>query len=197
MKLARPPLTWDQVINYAFLADFDVLRDCREDISKRPWANPASRALMDDYFKVIRAQEEITRLNVEIQRVITYLHDEERFLRLREQELSTKNPILAHQINRLCQERSRFSDLHMRRFRSLLSLQKFTGKLSVGCSIDRTRHVGVGLAGIDPDQWHSQGDNVSEEEGDDPDEGEDLDLQELEERLQIISTVLSTQTDEQ
>jgi len=34
-----------------FLADFDLLRDARQDISQRPWATPAGRLAMDLYFK--------------------------------------------------------------------------------------------------------------------------------------------------
>ncbi|KAH6906938.1 hypothetical protein BKA70DRAFT_1372270 [Coprinopsis sp. MPI-PUGE-AT-0042] len=30
----RPQLTWDQIVDYSFLADFDLLRDSREDIRK-------------------------------------------------------------------------------------------------------------------------------------------------------------------
>lgn len=104
MKLPWPVLTWDQVVSYAFLADFDVLQDCRDDISKRPWANPGSHTLMDDYFKVLRAKEEIVRLNIEIQRVVTHLHDEERFFLSKEQEIGKIDPVLAHQIKHLRSE---------------------------------------------------------------------------------------------
>ena len=65
----QPPhdeLSWDEVVEYAFLADFDLLRDTRQDIRKRPWATPAARLTMDSYFKILRAKEEIVRLNVEI-----------------------------------------------------------------------------------------------------------------------------------
>ncbi|KAG6852084.1 hypothetical protein C0991_003278 [Blastosporella zonata] len=43
----RPQLSWDLVVEYAFLADFDLLSDTREDIHERPWAKPAARVLMD------------------------------------------------------------------------------------------------------------------------------------------------------
>ena len=63
----KPQLQWDQVVEYSFLSQFDLLRsDSREDISQRPWATPAGRLAMDLYFKVQRAHEEIQRLNVEI-----------------------------------------------------------------------------------------------------------------------------------
>ncbi|KAJ6583736.1 hypothetical protein B0H10DRAFT_1962028 [Mycena sp. CBHHK59/15] len=37
----RPPLSWEEVVEYTFLADFDLLRDSnRVDPSQRPWALP-------------------------------------------------------------------------------------------------------------------------------------------------------------
>ncbi|KAJ6605926.1 hypothetical protein B0H10DRAFT_2310689 [Mycena sp. CBHHK59/15] len=63
----RPPLSWEEVVEYTFLADFDLLRDSnRVDPSQRPWALPAARLAMDNYFKICRAVEEIKRLNIEI-----------------------------------------------------------------------------------------------------------------------------------
>ncbi|KAI5982014.1 hypothetical protein EDD15DRAFT_2378548 [Pisolithus albus] len=78
----RRQLTFEEVVEYTFLADFDLLRNTtREDISQRPWASPAARAAMDQYFKVCRAEEEIERLNVEVRRILTYLHDEDRYMK--------------------------------------------------------------------------------------------------------------------
>lgn len=76
----RPALQWERVIEYAFLADFDLLRDVRQDMSDRKWATPAGRQAMDTYFKICRAKEEIKHLNIEIQRVITYMHVKDAYL---------------------------------------------------------------------------------------------------------------------
>ncbi|KAG1861098.1 hypothetical protein DFJ58DRAFT_725792 [Suillus subalutaceus] len=59
-------LKWDKVIEYTFLANFDLLQDTQEDMSERPWATPAARQAMDLYFKMCRAKEEILHVNVEI-----------------------------------------------------------------------------------------------------------------------------------
>ncbi|KAJ7902392.1 hypothetical protein B0H13DRAFT_2274934 [Mycena leptocephala] len=76
----RENLDWVDVVEYAFLADFDLLRDAREDIRQEPWALPSGRAAMDQHYKILRAHEEIERLNVEIRRFVTYMRDEEDFL---------------------------------------------------------------------------------------------------------------------
>ena len=62
----RPTLDWDQVVEYTFLADFDLLRDTRQDIRTCPWATPAACLAMDSYFKVLWAAEEIQCLNVHV-----------------------------------------------------------------------------------------------------------------------------------
>jgi hypothetical protein len=58
-------LKWDEVVEYAFLADFDLLWDARQDISQHPWAMPATRHATDLYFKMCRAKEEIQHVNNE------------------------------------------------------------------------------------------------------------------------------------
>jgi hypothetical protein len=45
-------LKWDEVIEYAFLADFDLLCDAWEDVSEHLWAMPASCQAMDLYFNL-------------------------------------------------------------------------------------------------------------------------------------------------
>ncbi|KAJ3519263.1 hypothetical protein NMY22_g13286 [Coprinellus aureogranulatus] len=137
----RPPamkLTWDQVVEYAFLADFDLLRCTREDIRQRPWAQPANRILMDSFFKLERAREEIQRLNIEIKRVITHMQDEEAFLLAAEQQAHSKSPTLAFQISNYRLERTRFYSLHRRRFATLKQLEGFTGDTDPGVSVDDT-----------------------------------------------------------
>ncbi|KAF8182172.1 hypothetical protein K438DRAFT_1492125, partial [Mycena galopus ATCC 62051] len=51
------------------------------------WTRPAYRLAMDRYFKTLCVQEEIKRLNVEIQCVVTWIRDENRFLRWMEANL--------------------------------------------------------------------------------------------------------------
>ncbi|EIW83300.1 hypothetical protein CONPUDRAFT_42015, partial [Coniophora puteana RWD-64-598 SS2] len=128
----RSPLNWDEVIQYTFLSDFDLLREARQDIRTRPWATPAGRIAMDEYFKMCRAREEIVRLNVEIRRVATYLHDEMNYLRACEDHYRPTNVVLAHQISLHRQERERFSALHRRRLAEIAALPKFGGNVTPG-----------------------------------------------------------------
>jgi hypothetical protein len=47
----RINLLWEQVVDYTFLTDFDLLCEGRQDIRQEPWALPAGRAAMDQHFK--------------------------------------------------------------------------------------------------------------------------------------------------
>ena len=62
----RQVLDWDQVVEYDFLSDFDLLRDARQDICRKPWATPATRLAIDQAFKLERAEEEVAWLNIEV-----------------------------------------------------------------------------------------------------------------------------------
>ncbi|KAF9023079.1 hypothetical protein BDZ89DRAFT_955942 [Hymenopellis radicata] len=116
IPLGRASLSWDQVVQYAFLADFDLLRDVREDMSQKPWATPKGRGALDRYFKLNRAREEITRLDIEIRRLVT----KDLILRQREASLASTSPALAHQVALYRIERGRFDHLHLDRFTRLV-----------------------------------------------------------------------------
>ncbi|KAF7979794.1 hypothetical protein HWV62_40842 [Athelia sp. TMB] len=132
----RPMLNAQEVIKYAFLSDFDLLRDTRQDIRKRPWATPTGRKAIDQYFKLLRAPEEITRCNNEIRRIVTHLRDEEAYLKYHEERIRLSDPILAHQIAIHRLVRGRFNNHHRRRLAAIGRLEGFSGSLEPGIALD-------------------------------------------------------------
>ncbi|KAJ7134942.1 hypothetical protein C8R43DRAFT_894543 [Mycena crocata] len=134
-----PMLSWDQVVEYAFLADFDILRDTRAEVRERPWTRPAYRLAMDRFFKILRAKEEIKRLNVEIPRVITWIRDENRCLRKKEPRggAERNSGQMAVQVRLYRERRGRFDERHMQRFWKLGATPGFTGSLRPGMSLER------------------------------------------------------------
>ncbi|KAF7979474.1 hypothetical protein HWV62_42299 [Athelia sp. TMB] len=132
----RPTLNAQEVIEYAFLSDFDLLRDTHQDIRERPWATPTGRKAMDQYFKLLRAPEEIVRCNNEIRRIVTHLRDEEAYLKHHEERVRHSDPVLAHQIaiHRLI--RGRFNTHHRRRLAAIARLEGFSGSLEPGVALD-------------------------------------------------------------
>ncbi|KAJ7064422.1 hypothetical protein B0H15DRAFT_762046, partial [Mycena belliarum] len=121
-------LTWEQVVDYAFLSDFDLLGGGREDIRDEPWAKPSGRIAMDLYFKIERAGEEVERLNIEIRRLVTYMRDEDGFLRrawvsIRE----SAGEAMAHQVHLYWMRQGPFHDEHRYRRHALQRLLGFSG----------------------------------------------------------------------
>ena len=131
----RPLLGWEEVVEYAFLADFDLLRDTRQDIRSRPWATPAGRMAMDGYFKLLRAEEEITRLNVEIPRFATFMRDENTFLSNFEDNVQATHPALAHQIGLHRMEGSRYIMHHMKILNQIIALKGYSGGPLLGTHV--------------------------------------------------------------
>ncbi|KAJ7432670.1 hypothetical protein B0H11DRAFT_2165186 [Mycena galericulata] len=120
----QPPgrsLKWDQVVEYAFLADFDLLRNEGEVTTIRAWATPAARLLLDSYFKIERAGEEIDRCNRDfLIRIAT--------------ELDSTDPTLAYFVREFQWKRGRFDEMHLERFKKLAEKagSRFTGSLVPG-----------------------------------------------------------------
>ncbi|KAJ7918559.1 hypothetical protein B0H13DRAFT_2321316 [Mycena leptocephala] len=144
MDPPKPMVDWDEVVEYAFIADFDLLREGREDIRGELWAQPTGRRAMDQHFKLLCADEEIVRLNLEIRRLVTYMVDEEAFLSREEERLrAVGKEGLAVQVGLLRMERGRFTDLHMSHLVKLSKVPGFTGSILPGVSVCRERHTPV------------------------------------------------------
>jgi hypothetical protein len=130
----RQQLKWKEVIKYAFLADFDLLHDARQDISHCPWAMPAGRLAMDLYYKISHVWEEMDWLNIEVCCVVTYLCDEDQYLRYMEEKTGASNPALAHQIQLHRLLHGRFHSHHQQRLRDISQLPGFSGDIRPGTS---------------------------------------------------------------
>ncbi|KAG2030098.1 hypothetical protein BDR03DRAFT_836179, partial [Suillus americanus] len=118
-------LEWEDVMEYAFLADFDLLCDTRANVSQHLWSSAAACSAMDLYFKMCQAREEIQRLNIEIRRLATYIQDEDNYLQRCEDQLKDPNPALAHRIALHRNIRGRFDSRHLKRLHNISSLAGF------------------------------------------------------------------------
>jgi hypothetical protein len=173
MTPPQPTLTWEEVVEYAFLADFDLLREGREDIYGELWAQPAGQVAMDQHYRLLHADEEIQCFNMEIHRLVTYMGDEARFLAVEEGCLREEGEErLATQVRLLCMERARFTDVHMERLTKLSKEPGFTGDLVPSVSVCRERHTRVVRARRDEDVEMQAPSPPPQEEGM-PADGED------------------------
>ena len=91
---------------------------------------------MDTHFKVIRAGEELIRLNYEVQSFATHLVDEDIYLRLHEEEVTESNPPLGHQINVHWMIHDHFNAHHHRCLVKISLLPGFTGSILSSISIE-------------------------------------------------------------
>jgi hypothetical protein len=98
--IGKKSLAWKDVVSMVTLADFDLLRDVKNSVAEKPWADGQVREAMNIHFRMKRAREEIHRLNIEIRRQITYMRDEHVLYRLTAAHIKQDQPNLAAYIIR-------------------------------------------------------------------------------------------------
>ncbi|KAJ7635957.1 hypothetical protein DFH06DRAFT_1272023 [Mycena polygramma] len=132
----RPHLTWRAIIDNASLAEFDWLRETRQDIRQLPWAQPARREAMVLYFGIKRAEEEKVRLNVEIRRLITAMYDDHvDYYRGIAATIITDPPV-ANSLSQSWAARTRINTSIVQRLAKTARLAGFTGSLFPGEPVD-------------------------------------------------------------
>ncbi|KAJ7188450.1 hypothetical protein C8R46DRAFT_1205612 [Mycena filopes] len=148
-----------------------------------------ARLVLDTYFKLERADEEIERLNIEIRRLVTHIHDEKKFLD--EQVAAELDLTLAFFIRRYQWRRARFDAGHMKR---LVGLRKTLGLRFTGTLVPGKRlHTAVGDDLNDAEDMEWEDDFLSDAEDEGGSENEDD--EEGEELAEMMETVLSLATD--
>jgi hypothetical protein len=136
----RPELTWEEILEMGSLEDFDLLRLACEDIRGAAWAQPGARAAMDLHFKLLRAEEERTRLNVEIKRFATWMEEESDFLLHHEARLHEANqPAHALQVQKYLLFQGRFYDNHDFWLKKINELKGFTSSITPGVGVCKIR----------------------------------------------------------
>jgi hypothetical protein len=128
-------LDWNQVVEYAFLSDFDFLRNAHQDIRRKPWTTPAARLAIDQAFKLERAEEEVARLNMEVPCLATYICDEDICLRAKEAELLLSHPILALQVKIHWMEHGHFNAHHLKVLGKIYLLAGYTVPIRCGTHV--------------------------------------------------------------
>ncbi|KAJ6493862.1 hypothetical protein DFH09DRAFT_1104322 [Mycena vulgaris] len=174
-----PQLSWEQVGEYTFLADFNILQDMHAEIRSQPWTRPAYRLVMDRYFKILHMHKEIKRLNVEIPCVVTWIRDETAFLHKMEANLRDEAGKLEEQI---------VEDMQMavQRFYELTAESGLTGSLRCGVAVKR-REIRERLRGLREQAARKAGeidvDGQASEVGDNDNEWVDADSEGVQRRV--------------
>ncbi|KAG2361657.1 hypothetical protein BDR07DRAFT_1451498 [Suillus spraguei] len=131
-----PTLDWSKVSHYNFLEEFVLLRETRQDIHSKHWAEPVVREVMKQSLCIERAHEEIHRCNVESRRLHTSIVDEERhFAQVISKAKSVSDP-LSGALEEFCQCRRHINAHVLARLQDLYSLHGFTGCSTPGPLVD-------------------------------------------------------------
>lgn len=134
MDPPAPVLQWKDVMNYAFVSEFDLLHHTysHKDISQLPWAVQLNREIAGKYYKVKCARDEIVRLNVECRRLQTHIRDEEALYVQVMQRISQTAPLLHAEVRKAYENRRRVNRVHRVRLDAIHSLEGFTGWTTAG-----------------------------------------------------------------
>lgn len=117
----REELDWSEIIQYSFLAQFDVLRGS-QDVRTKPWATPQGRQAIDLYYKMARSHEQLVRSQNEATNLLTFMQDDERYLQQAFLKLRESNSPLAFQVRRRYRFQVRMNDEHRKRLAALPQL---------------------------------------------------------------------------
>ena len=123
----QPTLQYSEVLSYATLGDFDLLKHSQHEVLAWPWSNTMHRQMVVKYFKLLRAREEITRLNVEVRRLQAWVDSETTEIKQIATELSAQNPPLSAELQVLFHRQLRVNNQHQLWLQRIYNLEGYSG----------------------------------------------------------------------
>lgn len=134
MEPPAPILEWKQVMDYAFVSEFELLKHhhSHSNITREPWAEPGNREMTTKYYKLKGVRVEIVRCNIEARRLQTSIHDEHLHYEDTIRRLQDSDPLLTAGIQRDYNTRCRINTTHLVHLEELYTLPGFTGIRSCG-----------------------------------------------------------------
>jgi hypothetical protein len=137
----NPPhahLSWNQVVDYSFLAEFDILRFASSITQNQLWTKPAYREAAVKYFKLCCAREEIMRLNIEIRCLQTLIKNETLHTEQVLSHLSVQDSPLAAELRDWWEIRDSMNRIHLQQFAKLAKQSYYTGEVMEEMTLDST-----------------------------------------------------------
>ncbi|KIJ57834.1 hypothetical protein HYDPIDRAFT_45961, partial [Hydnomerulius pinastri MD-312] len=120
-------ITWKELSDYSFLGEFDLLRLSRADVRNDDWAKPAHREATVKFFKLCRAREELTRVEVEVRRLRTAVYNEEQEVRGVINRLMETDPKLGIELQRQHRQRTAINAIHIHRLNKIEASAGYAG----------------------------------------------------------------------
>lgn len=128
----RPPILITDILSYSFLAEFDLLRNSRQDVRRKPWSHPSVRIIIEKYYRLVRAKEEIVRLNVEMRRLRTWMRDDEGEMKRVLGQLRMDGSPLGHELGKRLRMKQLTNIKIGRYLDKVESMNGFTGERVMG-----------------------------------------------------------------
>jgi hypothetical protein len=137
MDPPAPHLTWKDVVDLAFVADFDLLRDQYslpvDALPDRPWMKPGYREVANRYFKIVRAREELTRVYVKVARLRNWIDVEDDLYSSTIKRLRAEGDLpLAQAVEEQWRRRAKVNQNHEDLLDELEALPEFQGVRGAG-----------------------------------------------------------------
>jgi hypothetical protein len=158
MNPPAPLLEWKQLMDYTFVSEFELLKHSHshQDITREPWAIPSNREMTTKYFKIVRAREEIVRVNIEVRRLHTSIRDEHIMYEQNITRLQESSPLLAAEIQNQYATRRRINTTHILRIGAIEALPGFSGicgpGIRCGASVNEIETMVPTFVGGSPDE---------------------------------------------
>ncbi|KAI0640945.1 hypothetical protein C8Q79DRAFT_1014781 [Trametes meyenii] len=132
MSPPAPTLLWKDVVTYSFIGEFDLLRNAysRRDILASLWTTPRNREVAVKYFKILRAREELKRVDSEVCRLETSIELERREYELAIDSATTCDLDLASELRARFRSRRRVQMIHVARIAKIRTLPGYIGTTS-------------------------------------------------------------------
>ncbi|KIM65037.1 hypothetical protein SCLCIDRAFT_23132 [Scleroderma citrinum Foug A] len=123
----RPVLQYSEVLSYATLGDFDLLKHSQHDVLARLWSNTMHCHMAVKYFKLLRAHEEINWLNVEVRQLQAWIDNETAEIKQIAAELSAQSPLLSAKLWALFYREQRINIQHQLWLQCIYDLEGYSG----------------------------------------------------------------------
>ncbi|KAG1735668.1 uncharacterized protein EDB91DRAFT_1238175 [Suillus paluster] len=126
----RPILDYSEVVGYACLGEFSLLKHSRHQILTKPWSVSANREMAAKYFKLVRSHEEIVRLNVEIKRLQSWVEHEDRSILNAIDSLLADDTeaLLVAELKEFHAKRHCINTNHRKHLQKIYALEGYTGE---------------------------------------------------------------------
>ncbi|KAG9093635.1 hypothetical protein FRC06_011427 [Ceratobasidium sp. 370] len=191
---ANPPreqITAKEFFSLSRLSDFKLLRESRSDILSQKWAQPQIREATNHSLRVLRAREELVRLQVEARRLQTWMRDEVHHVAHTLQVLDAENPPLAHVLRNQLDYQSRVNAINLTYIQRIERHSYYNGPTGPG-----SQKQGVNATGFTPYTIslaaESAGQNVNNDINDSDLDDMDEEMAELAENYDKIAIASSS-----